>query len=134
MKTIILFAIIVFSMHAVASAPLDKYTGTTWERSDLDSGFEIQVEFLSADNGTDTKAILSINNGEFVLTAVNMDYNEAFDEDGIHGGQDFIALYEQLDGEATIGLFIGGENCLLLPDTEAPEDCLTLKTSSSNSH
>ena len=131
MKTILIATIAIFFnlQAAQAQSVFDNYIGTTWE---LDAGTHtVTAKFYSTEdrefaNGLRAELNFSGHKIEFNRIEYVTPYPEA-DDNWIHGGQSFFSFYSETDfGDPAAGLFIASEDCLLLPDSEAPEDCLRL--------
>lgn len=101
----------------VSSAALAKYIGTTWNLVDDWEILDIEVRFVSPDENTDTK-VLIYHNGVIAKRISKVEYITN-DE-----GQDIMHFKELSSGKSIPGLYVAGEDCLLLPDTTAPFDCL----------
>lgn len=126
MKKIIVVFSIVISTLSFASSSIDEYEGTTWELIDLWNDIKIEVRFVSSDEEIDSK-VLIYKNGIISAYIGKIEYVRNVEETGIHAGQEYMVFYDQWSNEPITALFVASETCLLFPDTEAPDDCLTLQ-------
>jgi len=113
MKIILTILCALFSLSVFAGAPLDKYRNTIWLLQDEGHEFKVVFDEAGASVSFDDNVMVKSDELKYMLSQ---------DDTGIHGGQNAIGF--MVDGELAFGLYEGDDDCLLMPDTEAPEDCL----------
>jgi|GEM_PF-3373721 len=126
MKYLLLVTFCFFTSAAFGQTGMESYWGTTWEHSNKNMGIKVEFHPASTVEGAEV-AKIHVASGDIVVSAEKAIFVKTTDQDGIHGGQDFIELYSSEFAEEGpfTGLFIAENgSCLLLPDTSAPEGCL----------
>lgn len=132
---LITFLFISFALFSVAPTYSD-YIGTTWGMEEItDDEYEylsvmIKIEFHESNatltfkncykNKEEINPILQCK--EQSISSDDIAIHKPHSSSGIHGNQ--YSIQGNKDGEPIIGFFIANEECILFPDTDAPEGCL----------
>lgn len=129
MKSLLSFFLLIILSSYLYALDLQSIRNTTWELREIGGDGSGMVRFIFGESGATWKLLLTDKDGsEAVLAEATADilkYEESSESVGIHKNQPVILGYDKKKPDKPIlGLYVKDDNCLLLPDTEAPDDCL----------